>query len=343
MKRVVLAAVAWCGLIAGCDKGDVLNPGVQDREPPKAEARLESPRLWPPWPVPVTTAYLKPAKPDGGIPIAPSTFVEWEFGKHSEPVRYAMGAMTVVVKGVPSDVLKDDFMLRVTVEAPGRPLAAFEDSNVNLRFPVRLGFGSLDRDGTPFLLVKSYSGGPHCCTNLAAAVVRPSKIQIVKMESWDGQPLESFPSDHDGDGSTDFILSDRVFLYAFDAYSHSWPPPRIMNVSGGEFADVSARPGFRDLFLEDMREARGRCLDPREPHPDGFCAGYAASAARAGQLERAWAEIVKRRGPDSDWELPPACENSREAIACPAAYRNGADTYLKALRAFLRKRGFPAR
>jgi hypothetical protein len=340
MRRLVLVAVAWCGLLAGCDRGGSLDSGIQEQERPNAEARSGSPGPWPPWSVPVETAHLKPAQPTEGMPIPPRSFVEWEFGKHSEPVRYAMGAMKVVVKGVPSDVLEDDFMLRVTVEAPGRAIGTFEDFNVNLRFPVQLGYGSLDRDGTPFLLVKSYSGGPHCCTNLAAAVVRPSQVQIVKMESWDGQPLETFPSDHDGDGSTDFILSDGAFLYAFDAYSNSWPPPKIMNIDGEKFADVSTRPGFRDLFIKHMREARERCLDRTERHPDGFCAGYVASALRARRFEAAWAEVTRHRGPASDWKLNPDCEKSRTRLGCPLAYQGGASDYLTALRSHLRRFGY---
>jgi len=337
MKSPLLAVLALFALSVGCDEGAEFGSPVRSQEPPKVAAAQEKVETSRRWSGPATTAHVRPAKPAGGIHVPTRTFVEWEFDKHPQPVRYAMGEMKVIVKGVPSDVLKDDFMLHVEIEAPGRPAAMFEQYNVDLHFPVLLGFGSLDREGTPYLLVKSYSGGPHCCTNLDVAIARPSKIQIVRADSWDGEPLARFPSDHDGDGLTDFILRDGAFNYAFEAYSHSWPPTQIMNIAGGDFVDVSTRPGFRDLFIAEMREARRLCLDRKEAYPDGFCAGYAASAARAGQFRKAWAEIARRRGPGSDWKLHPVCKESRMRLGCPRAYQDGANTYLDALRAHLKR------
>lgn len=334
------ASFAWSMLLAGCDREDAPESGIREQVVSNAGARPRSATLWPQWPEPVATAHLRPDKPAEGIIVPPGTFIEWEFGQHSEPVRYAMGGMNVVIKGVPSDVPEGEFMPSVAVEAPGRPVRTFADPDANLHFPVRLGFGSLDRDGTPFLLVKSYSGGPHCCTNLIAAVLKSSKIEVVDMGSWDGQPLGNFPSDHDGDGATDFILRDDRFLYALGAYSNSWSPPKIMNIAGARLVDASMRPGFRDLFMKNMREARRRCMDAAEPYPDGFCAGYVASAIRAGQFESAWVDVVERRGPNSKWKLNSDCLRSRTRGSCPLAYQNGASTYLTALRSHLERLGY---
>lgn len=279
------------------------------------------------------------AKPD--ILVRPNKFIEWSFEDHNQPTRYRMGGITVVVTGI-SDVQQPTVIRpRLAIQSPGLPVKIVEHERIGAYQPLRFGWGQLDRTGRWFLLLAGNDGrSQHCCEVLQAAVGYPDGIKIIDLREGDGGFAAKFPNDYDGDGIVDFIFQDDAFLYAFSTYAESWSPPVVMNIINGKAVDVSAQPRYRELFIRDMRKARRKCLRARGGNPDGACAGYAASAARAGLFDTAWQEIVQRRGPISNWRLPLPCLESRVLLGCPSAYQDGANDYLSALRSELKRLGY---
>ena len=184
------------------------------------------------------------------------------------------------------------------------------------------------------VLVSSFTGGAHCCSVLSMAESRDGQWRVVDLGSWDGDS-PAMPRDLDGDGVKEFQFVDQAFLYAFASYAESWAPPVVRKVTKGQVQDVSKAAAFRGVFVRDAVESRKACLE----RSNGACAAYVASAARAGRLDTAWAEMLGAYDQASDWILPKACR-VRTAGACPAGAEMTFSTYPEALQWFLGEHGY---
>lgn len=184
------------------------------------------------------------------------------------------------------------------------------------------------------LLVTSYSGGAHCCTQVDLLESRNGAWRKIDLGSWDGD-TPALPKDLDEDGVSEFLFADEAFNYAFDSYAGSWAPPLIHKVVEGRAVDVSKAAAFRPIFVRYAEEARTACLE----HANGACAGYTAAAARAGRLDAAWAEMLGAYDQASNWILPTACR-VRTAGACPTGAEMTFSTFPEALQWFLGDYGY---
>ncbi len=264
------------------------------------------------------------------------TNVTWSRQRRPRPVIYRFGDVTLEVRAIADDGL---FTPRVTVRQ-GRNSAVMNGAATSPTYEHRLGVGRLDRRGTLFVYFQSFTGGAHCCNELQAAVIGPHGIRVVELGTFDGGPEEAFPRDLDGDGAVDFVQRDDAFLYTFASYAGSMAPPKIFNLTGNRFVDVSARPGFRRMFREAMNDARTNCVQ-QSPDRNGACAGYVAAASRIGQFDAAWAVMLRAYERDSGWELPTGCRVAPGANGeCPAASVIHYTNYPDALRAFLVQQGY---
>ncbi len=285
------------------------------------------------------TAPAQPRRAPQTINARLGTNVTWSRQRHPRPVVYRFGDVTVEVRAVADS---DLYAPRVTVRQ-GRNSAMMTGAATPPAYEHMLGVGTLDRRGTRFVYFQSFTGGAHCCNELQAAIIGPRGIRVVELGSFDGGPDEVFPRDLDGDGAVDFVQRDDAFLYTFASYAGSMAPPKIFNLVGNRFVDVSNRPGFRRLFREAMADARTNCLQ-RGPDRNGACAGYVAAAARLGQFDAAWAVMLRAYERDSGWELPTGCRVAPNASGeCPAASVIHYSNYPDALRAFLVQQGYIAR
>ena len=90
-----------------------------------------------------------------------------------------------------------------------------------------------------------------------------------------------------------------------------------------------------------MTEARRYCRPRGERSSNGACAAYVAAAARVGQFDAAWAQMLRSFDRNADWDYPPGC---RVAVhpggECPAASIIRYRDYPAALRAFLLRQGY---
>lgn len=272
------------------------------------------------------------------IPLPQGTQIEWTHAAHPRPLRYRSGDVTVTVRGE----RRGDGLIRplLRIEAPGRPAATMRAVAVSPIMPNRIGVGTLDRAGTPFVYWQSYTGGAHCCNAIRVAVVAPGRIRTVELGAWDGEPQEAFPSDVDGDGTVDFVQSDQRFRYAFASGAGSRTPPQILNIEGGRAVDVSAHARFRPLFEADMAANRAECLD-RGSDRNGACAAFVASAARIGRLGEAWAEMLAAHEPTPAQALAFDCRVAwNERAECPRGQEIRFGGFPEALRHFLTRWGY---
>lgn len=267
------------------------------------------------------------------------TNVTWSQQRRPRPVTYRFGDVALEVRPVADEGL---YAPGITVRQ-GRYSAVMTGAAASPAYEHKLGVGALDRRGTRFVYLQSFTGGAHCCNQMQAAIIGPRGIRVVQIGTFDGGPDDAFPRDLDGDGVVDFVQRDNSFLYTFASYAGSFAPPQILNIVGSGVVDVSTRPGFRRLFREAMNEARPICVRP-EVDRNGACAGYVAAAARIGQFDTAWAAMLRAYDRDSGWELPTGCRVAlHPAGACPPSAVITYSSFPDALRAFLVQQGYLAR
>jgi hypothetical protein len=267
--------------------------------------------------------------------LEPGQAFDWNADEFDAPVRLRAADMEIVVAPVrdPNGLVGP----RVTVSAPGREPSVLEGDRAGLTFPSRISVGRWDKTGALFVLLESYTGGAHCCTHVQAAVPKPGGFEVADLDAYDGERLARLPEDLDGDGAVDFLVTDDAFLYAFSSYAGSFPPPKVLHIVEGKAVDVSSRAGFRPLFAQAMEKARPRC-EKGEP---GYCAGYAAAAARAGRFAEAWPQILRfTMGKAGPGDLPTGCRVDPKDGECPVAETIRYASYEEALKAFLARHGY---
>ena len=266
-------------------------------------------------------------------PLAAGQALEWNPDEDVYPVRYRAGDLSLLVERV-----REESGLagpRLTLSAPGKAPLVMEGERAGLTFPSRITILPWDEQGKAAVLLETYSGGAHCCAVVQAAVPDGGAFRVVDLGRYDGERLARRPTDWDGDGALDFIVTDDSFLYAFSSYADSLPPPLILNIEGGKAVDVSARPAFRPIFEQAMAEAEKGCA----AGGNGHCAAYAAAAARAGAFDAAWAKVMRFHDRKArDW--PTACRVAEGEDGCPEGQEITYASYPEALRAFLVERKY---
>jgi hypothetical protein len=182
----------------------------------------------------------------------------------------------------------------------------------------RSGFGyigvfPLDESG-PSLVFASYTGGAHCCTEAVVAQASGGGVRQVSMGNFDGDGLRV--SDLDRDSVFEIETVDQRFLYAFSGYAGSMPPPRILSLRNGEFADVTREARYQKYLRSELIKTLSGSESTNES-TDGQIAGLLAAAANVRayhQVLRAVAPSMLERIPDEVGRTcnPPDCKTKRE-------------------------------
>ena len=237
----------------------------------------------------------------------PGKTIDWSFDHDGSPARYQVGTVALTVRARREGKSEDMVTPLLTIRIPGYAPVQMEGNPLGPNYEHRIAVGRWDSK-RPFVLFQSFTGGAHCCNAVQVAYPEKDRLRIVHLGEWDGDYLDEVPTDRNGDARVDFVFRDDSFLYTFTSYADSWSPPQIMNIDGGKAVDVSANPGFRPLFRKSMLEERRACLrldkEYADRDPNGACAAYVASAARIGQFDKAWAEMLKAYDRKSSWDLP---------------------------------------
>jgi len=187
----------------------------------------------------------------------------------------------------------------------------------------------------PEVMFSSYSGGAHCCSQVYIVEKMDTGWTAFDLGQWDGDGLVDVPTDVDGDHIIDVVMTDNRFLYTFDSYAASWAPPTIMNVIAAAVQDVSKQPRYKKFFAADMAKAKVECAK----RSNGACAGYVASAARAGRFDEAWKFMLAHYDANAHWDLPARCAGKTVNGACKGKTIRPRD-YPQSLHWFLEDTGY---
>ena len=287
------------------------------------------------------------AGPASGAPtvraVAEGANIDWSFEHGPNPARYRVGDVTLTLRGRRDRASRDLIVPVLTVAMRGLAPAQTEGAATTASFEHRVTVGRWDA-ARPYVLFQSYSGGAHCCNEVHVVYPDGGRLRVVDLGEYDGDYLDTLPTDRNGDGRLDFVFADNSFLYAFASYAESWAPPQVINVIDGRAVDVSADPSLRPVYAAEMARERQACVYPEDGlTPNGACAAYVASAARVGRFDTAWAEMLGAYDRHSDWTLPTGCRVALVDHQCPQGQAIEYGNYPVALRAFLIEQGYIAR
>lgn len=264
-----------------------------------------------------------------------NTFVAWDSGAEAS---YAASGITLTF--VPRSGQPEKTAATLNLRGPrGERFVLPFDSGLegpSAQFAV----GTLD-PANPIkqVLLATYSGGAHCCTGRTVIELVDGHWKVLELPAGGEQDAAEFPKDENKDGVPDFVLSDDRFAYAFACFACSWMPPRIFDVKDGALIELSASRRFDRIYEEDMATAKAECLKPEEGgSPNGYCAGYAADAARLGQFLSAWPTVLAHYQKNDDWDYPEGCKN--DAPKCARKDEVHFKFYPEALARFLFRTGY---
>jgi hypothetical protein len=153
--------------------------------------------------------------------------------------------------------------------------------------PASMRLANIDRSTPePELIASSYTGGAHCCDRLQIAALSPDgSWQVHELGLFDGG-YTLWDADEDGFGEIE--VADQSFLYNFDCYACSAPPPRFFTLRDGTPMDISGNPDLYPTYQSQLRRFDSPAAMIDEP---GRLAGWAGIEARLGRGEEALATL----------------------------------------------------
>lgn len=158
----------------------------------------------------------------------------------------------------------------------------------------------LDNNGSSEVIVQTYSGGAHCCTNFTIYDWQGERFTKTETGNSDGGGGEF--KDLDGDRRLEFVTYDNAFLYTFSSYAGSFPPSRILSYRNGQFANVTRN------YPQELRSTAWRmyqAFQERRGDSDinGLLAGYVAQKILLGEYQQGWDFMLVHYDRNSDWGL----------------------------------------
>jgi hypothetical protein len=187
----------------------------------------------------------------------------------------------------------------------------------------------LDGDRTPEVLVRTFSGGAHCCTNIKIYAWRSDRFTKTETGFLDSQG-GTF-KDLNGDGKPEFLTNDNAFLYTFSSYAGSFPPSVIYAFRNGQLEDVTRQhPKYLRTRLQDMFKTFQAIREKVDVN--GLLAGYVAQKALVGEFKSGWDFMLANYDRTSAGGLVRYDDKGRESGRYP--------NFPAALKALLIKRGY---
>ncbi len=206
---------------------------------------------------------------------------------------------------------------------------------------IEYAIGTLQTNGPQVLILKTYSGGAHCCYTNDLYWVEGVSIKGVSLYTGDaGSDIHEFPKDLDGDGIADFELGDDRFYYSFTYYAASFAPPKFFNFYRGTFVDVSDSESFYPQYELFSAEVWPYCADTSEQGRNGACAAYVASEARLGRYRQATYKASNVAYAGKDAVYPTGCAVQTGVYGCPEGKEIAFQDFRSAIDWFLRDAGY---
>lgn len=175
------------------------------------------------------------------------------------------------------------------------------NSSTYTRFSSNVSLKDLDNNGNSEVIIKTFSGGAHCCTDITIYTWQTN--QFIKTETGllDGEG--GVFEDLDGDRKFEFSSSDNSFLYAFSSYAGSFPPSLIYSFNNGKFENVTRR--YVKQLKSRAWEMYQAFLENKQKNYEvnGILAGYVAQKALLGEYQQGWEFMLANYDHTSDWGL----------------------------------------
>lgn len=160
----------------------------------------------------------------------------------------------------------------------------------------------LDRNGTPEVIVQTFSGGAHCCTNTLIYSWQKDRFHKIETGQLDGTGGDF--KDLNGDGKLEFVSYDQSFLYRFSSYAGSFPPSKIYTFTNGKLIDTTRQyPKFLRSVAWRMYQTTLESKRNSDREKNGVLAGYVAQKALLGEFEEGWKLMLANYDRRSDWGL----------------------------------------
>jgi hypothetical protein len=176
------------------------------------------------------------------------------------------------------------------------------NQKVTIQGNSRIFLKDLDNNDLAEVIVKTYSGGAHCCTTFRIYTWKDSAFIKTELEGLDSSGGEF--RDLDGDKSPEFITMDQSFLYKFSSYASSFPPSLILKFNQGEFKNVTHRhPDELAKIASQMREILLTAESQKQGNVNGILAGYVAQKILMGEYQEGWDFMLNHYDRNSQWGL----------------------------------------
>jgi hypothetical protein len=176
-----------------------------------------------------------------------------------------------------------------------------EDKAFSMVAPAGVSLQDLDDNGTDEVIVRTFSGGAHCCTNYYIYTRKDRTFSKIDTGFLDG--AGGVFEDFNKDGKIEFMTSDNSFLYRFSSYAGSFPPTLIYQFQAGQFIDVTRK--FPNLLQERLQDLYQAYLTAKKEQYEvnGILAGYVAQKILLGEYESGWKLMLANYDRTSDWGL----------------------------------------
>lgn len=163
----------------------------------------------------------------------------------------------------------------------------------------------LDSDGTPEVIIRSYSNGAHCCTTITLYTWQGERFTTFETESMNSRG--GYFSDLNNDGAVEFLAADDAFLYRFASYADSFAPPTIYTFRDGELVETTRE------HPDHIRDSITRMEASLEQEPgregrNGQLAGYVAAKALVGEYEEGWQYMLENYNAEAQPNYPARLE-----------------------------------
>jgi hypothetical protein len=192
--------------------------------------------------------------------------------------------------------LKDNLHYQITYDG-----TTYINSNTSTFNFGRVWLQDLDSNKTAEVIISTYSGGAHCCTNFTIYTWLDNRF--VSTETGYLNAGGGTFEDLNGDGKWEFVTSDNSFLYAFSSYAGSYQPSLIYTFDRGKLKNVTRQ--YRSYLKSQAWQMYQSFLDNQESdyEVNGILAGYVAQKILLGEYEQGWDFMLAHYDPTSDWGL----------------------------------------
>jgi hypothetical protein len=262
-------------------------------------------------------------------------FPQVAIGEGKATARLTVGRAELVLTTRPNPELPDDPLPAVELRFDGAPAGTLVSASGSARFPASAGLVEMDAaNDTPEVVLQSFSGGAHCCTEVAV-LTRTAKGAWAALQAGAFDGDGSFVRDPDKDGRYEVVGPDDAFMGAFGCMACSAAPQRIAAVQGGELRDVTFEPRFQRVqraYLAEMEQAGAPSAGG-----NGALAGWVAQKIILGEGAEAWADMLIAYDRSDSWGLRFCPEGAADCTDEAAVTR----PFPEVLAEFLHDHGYP--